>query len=46
MENSDSEELFYVSDLNHLSGELLMQGDTHTCAPLSVYSCLASALDK
>ena len=31
-----------MSDLNHLSGMLLIQGDAHTLAPLGV----ASALDK
>ena len=46
-ENKDPEELSYISDLNHLSGMLLIQGDTHALTPpLSVYYCFASALDK
>ena len=46
-ENKDPEELSHISDLNHLSGVLLIEGDTwaHT-PPLGVYYCFASALDK
>ena len=46
-ENKDPEELSYTSDLNPLSGALLIQGDALTLTPpLGVYCCFASALDK
>ena len=44
-EDKDPEELSYISDLNHLSGVLLIQGNSHTLAPLGVYYCFAS-VDK
>ena len=45
-EDKDLEELSHISDLNHLSGTLLIQGDTHTHASLSLYYCFTSASDK
>ena len=41
-EDKDLEELPYISDLNQLSGVLLIQGDAHTLTPLGVYYCFAS----
>ena len=41
-----SGELSYISDLNHLSGTILIQEDAHTCPPLLGYFCLASVLNK
>jgi len=40
--NKDLEEPSYVSESNHLSGELLTQGDAHTPTPL----CFFSGLNK
>ena len=46
-EDKVPEELSYVSDLNQLSGPLLIQGDTRTLPlPLGVCDGFASALDK
>ena len=46
-EEKDPEEWSYISNLNHLSGMLLIQGDTHTLtSPLGVYYGFVSALDK
>ena len=46
-ENKDPEELPYISDLNHLSGVILVQENacTHT-SPSGVYYCFASSLNK
>ena len=46
-EDKDPEELSYTSNLSHLSGTLLIQGDTCTLSsPLGAYYCFTSALDK
>lgn len=45
-EGKGLEELSYVSNLNHLSGALFIEGDAHTFPPLGMYYCFASTLDK
>ena len=46
-EDKDAEEVFYISNLHHLSGVLLIQGDTHSLtSPFGVYHCFTSALAR